>query len=290
MQILMLGGTRFFGRHAVRALLERGHDVTIGTRGRTPDDFGDRVKRIVLDRHDPASLRSSLAGRRFDAIIDNLCYCSNDVKYLLDAADCGRYVMTSTTAVYAKHWNTAESEFDPLTKPLVWCDRPAFPYGEVKRQAECALRQRYPQVPAAAARFPFVIGPDDYTGRLRFYVAHALRGQPMFIDNIDRQMGFVRSDEAGAFLAFLAESDFTGAINGSSPQTASLREILDSVAAKTGRSAILTADGEPAPYNGEVEYSIDTARAASIGFRFSPLKDWLWGLLDRLIEDCTAEG
>ncbi len=41
MKVLMLGGTRFFGKHAVRALLKRGHTVTIGTRGRTPDAFGD---------------------------------------------------------------------------------------------------------------------------------------------------------------------------------------------------------------------------------------------------------
>ena len=285
MNILMLGGTRFFGKHAVRALLSRGHEVTIGTRGQTSDEFGDRVRRIALDRHDPQSLRRNLSDRHFDAIVDNLCYCSNDVKYLLDAADCDRYVMTSTTAVYDKHWHTAESEFDPLQKPLVWCDRPAFPYDEVKRQAECALFQRYPQVPSVAARFPFVIGPDDYTQRLRFYVTHALHGVPMHVDNAGRQMGFVRSDEAGALLAFLAESDFHGAVNGSSPQTISIREVLDYVREQTGCAAILSDDGEAAPYNGENEYSIDISRAEELGFRFTPLKEWIYDLLDRYIAE-----
>ena len=35
MKLLILGGTKFLGRHAVDAALAAGHDVTIFTRGRT---------------------------------------------------------------------------------------------------------------------------------------------------------------------------------------------------------------------------------------------------------------
>ena len=48
MKILVIGGTRFFGIHMVKELLDRGHDITIATRGLTPDNFGDKVKRIVF--------------------------------------------------------------------------------------------------------------------------------------------------------------------------------------------------------------------------------------------------
>jgi len=41
MKILVLGGTRFFGIHMVNDLIEKGHEVTIATRGITPDYFGD---------------------------------------------------------------------------------------------------------------------------------------------------------------------------------------------------------------------------------------------------------
>ena len=44
--------------------------------------------------------------RYFDAVIDNLDYRSCDVRALLDSLNCGRYVMTSTTAVYDKHPGT----------------------------------------------------------------------------------------------------------------------------------------------------------------------------------------
>ena len=48
MNILVIGGTRFFGIPMVDKLLEAGHDVTIATRGLSPDSFGGRVKRIVF--------------------------------------------------------------------------------------------------------------------------------------------------------------------------------------------------------------------------------------------------
>ncbi len=44
-KVLVLGGTRFFGKHLVEALLQDGHDVTIATRGITEDSFGSRVKK-----------------------------------------------------------------------------------------------------------------------------------------------------------------------------------------------------------------------------------------------------
>lgn len=42
MKILVIGGTRFFGIHMVEELLKAGHDITIATRGRASDSFGNR--------------------------------------------------------------------------------------------------------------------------------------------------------------------------------------------------------------------------------------------------------
>ena len=284
MNILVIGGTRFFGIPMIEELLKSGHDVTIATRGLSADSFGSRVKRLILDRADAQSVRNALSGRHFDVIIDKLAYCSNDIKSVMDAADFDRYIQMSTTAVYdPKHINTMESDFDALAKELVWCDRPDFPYAEIKRQAECALWQKYPDRNWITVRYPFVIGKDDYTKRLLFYVEHVMKSIPMFIDNPDCQMGFIRSDEAGKFLAFLAGKDFRGAVNGASEGTVSVMEILDYVEQKTGRQAVIEAVGDPAPYNGESEYSINTDKAAALGFRFSRLRDWIYDLLDYYI-------
>lgn len=283
MKILVLGGTRFFGKHLVRALLAAGHEVTIATRGQAGEDFDGRTGRLIIERTDPECLKRVIGITHYDVIFDNIAYCSNDVKNILDAADCDRYIMTSTTAVYHKHMDTRESDFDPLTKELVWCNRPEVSYDEGKRLAECALFTRYSHIKAAAVRYPFVIGTDDYTGRLAFYVRHILEGKPMYVDHFDAELAFVRSDEAGAFLAFLAESGFCGQINGSSSQTVSVHEIADYVEKKTGKSVLLARDGDPAPYNGEQSYTINTERAEGLGFHFTPLREWIYGLIDHYI-------
>ena len=50
MKLLVLGGTRFLGRHLVDAALARGHDVTIFTRGVTPLPSGVAVRQLVGNR------------------------------------------------------------------------------------------------------------------------------------------------------------------------------------------------------------------------------------------------
>lgn len=284
MNILVLGGTRFFGRHLVQALLSDGHNVTIATRGHTKDSFGGQIKRLIVERTSAESLRLSLRHVHYDVIYDNLAYCSNDIKYLLDTADCGRYIMTSSASVYDSVYDCRlhirEEEFDPLQKELIWCSRADFPYDELKRQAECALFQKYPHIHAAAVRFPFVIGADDYTRRLLFYVDHIIKEKPVSVDRFDAPLSFIRSDEAGAFLAFLSGSDYCGPVNGSSEQTLSIHNLSDYVNQKTGKSILLSPDGASAPYNGTSGYSLNVDRARESGFQFTPLHEWVYDLID----------
>ena len=106
----------------------------------------------------------------------------------------------------------------------------------------------------------------------------------MHIDDIDMQMGLIRSDEAGKFMAFLAESDLQGPVNGCAAGTISVREILDYISEKTGKKPVLSEAGDEAPYNGlEEDYSINTQKAQEAGYHFSSLKDWIYELLDELI-------
>ncbi len=287
MKVLVLGGTRMMGKHLVRALLSGGHEVTLANRGRLGDDFGDRVHRLILDRTDEPALKQGLSGKSFDVVYDTLAYCSNDVKRLIPHLSCRKYLSISSTAVYQKHWDTKEAEFDPLAEPVTWGDRPDFPYDEGKRQAERALAQSFPELPYTAVRFPFVIGEDDYTRRLYFYVEHTLLGKAMNIDDPEAQMSFVSSEEAGKFLAFLGEQEPQKGINGANPGTISLQEVLRYVTEKTGKQPVFGSDGDPAPYNGEREYSINTEKAERLGFSFSPLQDWIFPLLDHYIKEIS---
>ncbi len=81
-----------------------------------------------------------------------------------------------------------------------------------------------------------------------------------------------------------ASLDDRRAINGSSEGTISIKEIISYVEEKTGTKAIIDEKGESAPYNGESEYSINTEKAQSLGFKFSALHDWIYELLDYYIQ------
>ncbi len=285
MEILVIGGTRLIGIHLVKELLRMGHHVTIATRGQAEEPFGDRVERLIIERTDPEDLKNKLLKRSFDLVCDSLAYCSLDVKALLDVVSCRHYTMISSGSVYSLKNNLREEEFDPYTYPLKWCHREEYPYDEIKRQAECALYQYYKNRPTAAVRFPYVIGRDDYTKRLYFYVEHIIKGIPMHIDNREEQLSFISSEEAGGFLAWVAVKELTGTINASGLGTISLTEIIRYVEEKSGRKAILAPEGDPAPYNGAPSFSLNTSRAEALGYSFRPLEDYLYQLLDYYIAE-----
>jgi len=72
--ILVLGGTGFFGIYAVKRLLENGHQITIATRGQTKIPFESQVAHIPLERTCPESISAALKGKNYDIIVDNLVF------------------------------------------------------------------------------------------------------------------------------------------------------------------------------------------------------------------------
>lgn len=288
MKILVMGGTRFMGVHLVKALINDGHQVTIATRGKAKVTFDDRVRHIIVDRSNREEMSEIFRGQSYDVICDNIAYCSNDVRNLLEAIKCERYILISSASVYpVLGIDTVEEDFNPILHSLVWCERADYPYDEVKRQAECALFQKFSEIPAVAVRFPYVLGEDDYTKRLYFYVEHILNDIPMHVDNPEAEMAFVNSLEAGEFLAWLTTKEFTGPVNASSKGTATLQEIFDYIERKTGKKPILDKEAEAAPYNEGEAYSLNTGRAEESGYQFLKLKDWLYKLLDSYIAEIT---
>lgn len=285
MKVLVLGGTRFFGVHMVNALLAIGNEVTIATRGKAKDTFGHKVQRLIVERTNPDSIAEVIGNQYFDVVCDNLAYCSNDVKALLDSVKCGRYVMTSSASVYAnQHLQTAESEFNPLLHPLKWCSRLDYPYDEIKRQAESALFQNYIQFQSVAVRFPYVIGEDDYTNRLYFYVEQIIKVSPLNLDNVHDQIGFINSSEAGKFLAWTAEQRFAGTINASNVGTISVEEIINYVEKKTKKKAVYSLNGLEGTYNGQKSFCLNVMRANNLGYHFTDINEWIYELIDKYIE------
>ena len=285
MNILVLGGTRFFGIPMVKALIKQGHDITIATRGNSKQDFYENTGHVILDRTDESSIKNAIGGQHFDVIIDKIAYSSNDVRNLLEHVTCDKYIQMSTCSVYHKcHYNITEDEFITASYPLRWADRTSD-YSESKRQAERAVLEYLNSNRYTFVRYPVVMGENDYTGRLKFYVEHIKEQKPMYIDDIDRHLSFIYEDEAGLFIAHLVEHFISGPVNGCSDGSVSISDIINYVEEKTGKKALLSDDGESAPYNGYSDnntFNTDKARAG--GFVFSHIDDWLYTLLDKYIE------
>ena len=108
-----------------------------------------------------------------------------------------KYVMTSSMAVYEPTLSLSEENFNPYEYAIAYGDRNDFNYGEGKRLAEAVVFQQatFPVV----ARFPVVIGENDYTKRLQFYVEHIVREEPVAVNDLDGKLSFIHEEEAGDF-------------------------------------------------------------------------------------------
>lgn len=172
-KILVIGGTRLFGRHLVHSLVGQGHDVTIATRGIAADDFGDTVQRIQVDRRNSDAMRAAFAGiAGFDLVYDQMCYNPLDARISTETftGKVTRYVMASTIEVYRHLVGVNSGVFTETAIDLAqqkidldfdWYD-PAIAdqsYAEGKRQAEAYFLQ-HSSLPVVAVRIGHVLaGP-----------------------------------------------------------------------------------------------------------------------------------
>ena len=193
MHILIIGGTRFMGALTVWRLLARGERVTILTRGQARDDFGERVERIVADRETPA-FAASLAGRRFDAVIDFVAFNGNDVRGAIAALGdrAGHYVLVSTGQVYLVREGLRDAQGVPqlareldyagtvIARPTAPRDAGQWDYGAGKREAEDALVEAA-AFPSTRIRIPMVNGPRDPDRRIENYLVRMLDGGPVVV-------------------------------------------------------------------------------------------------------------
>ena len=281
MKILVVGGTRYFGIPMVNKLLKNGHEITIATRGNSKPEFEGSVDYVVMDRMDSESVNKALGGRHFDMIIDKIAYSSNDVKALLENVSCGKYIQMSTCSVYPKeHADITEDEFRPEEYELNWIGR-IQDYQETKRQAERAVFEFMDPANISFVRYPIVLGENDYTGRLDFYIEHIRDQKPMNIDDLDKEMAFIFENNAGDFIAYLADHFVPGPINGCSKETVKISDIIEHIEKRLGKKAVISPQGDIAPYNGlEDTLSFNTKKAQSIGYKFRELNDWLYPLMD----------
>ncbi|MFD1736479.1 NAD-dependent epimerase/dehydratase family protein [Bacillus salitolerans] len=98
---LILGGTQFVGKRLVQLLIDKGVRVTIATRGKTDDAFGNLVSRLIIEREDNESLVEAFEGEKWDVVFDQTCYSPLEALGSAKALEgkIAKYVITSSQAV-----------------------------------------------------------------------------------------------------------------------------------------------------------------------------------------------
>jgi len=95
MNLLILGGTRFVGRHLTEAALAAGHEVSLFNRNRHGAGLFPEAETLVGDRLGDLS---ALEGKSWDAVIDTSAYTPGAAKRSADLLQnaVGHYTFIST--------------------------------------------------------------------------------------------------------------------------------------------------------------------------------------------------
>ena len=160
LRVLFLGGTGFIGPHMVRRALERGHRVTLFTRGRSGTDLFPDVERLIGDRRGQLD---ALKGKTWDVVIDNSGYVPADVSdsVALLRASVGHYLYTSTIDAYRDFHTANIDESYPLASlpPGTPHDTQKY-YGPLKALCEQAVADGLPGR-FTVVRPGWIAGPGD---------------------------------------------------------------------------------------------------------------------------------
>jgi 2'-hydroxyisoflavone reductase len=187
MKLLILGGTRFVGRHLVTAALARNHEVTLFNRGKHPSAAG--VETIYGDRN---SDLAKLQGGRWDAVVDTCGYLPRTVRAAAEllSHSVDRYVFISSVSVYADKSVVGIDENAALAtltnEQLVRANEidssgqaSAVSYGEMygglKALCEQAAQEVLPNR-VLIIRPGLIVGSYDYTDRFTYWVVRVARG------------------------------------------------------------------------------------------------------------------
>ncbi|MFF2174923.1 NAD-dependent epimerase/dehydratase family protein [Lysinibacillus sp. NPDC058147] len=291
MNILVLGGTRFFGKKLVELCLQNGHSVTILTRGQSGNPFGTKVKQLIVNRDDADSLSQALSSSTWDIVYDNICYSPNEAYKICEILEgkTKKLVFTSTLSTYEIDGNVkTEEDFNPYDYEVRMGNREDFSYGEGKRQAEAVLFKEA-TFPVVAVRFPIVMGENDYTRRLHFHIERVLQEQPISLPNIEAKMSFITDDEAAAFLYFAGITPIEGPYNATAAGAISLKDLLGLIEETTGKHAKISLVGgdekSQSPYGVPADWYMSTTKAEATGFTFSQLHDWLPTLVKTIVKE-----
>lgn len=120
MKVLIIGGTGILSKAVVDECVLHGYTVTMINRGSRKLFINKNVELLVSDVHDAEKIKSLLNGKKFDAVIDFLCFTTSDIDYSvgLFGMYAKQFIFISSAQVYNTSISEVLSETSDLVQPL----------------------------------------------------------------------------------------------------------------------------------------------------------------------------
>jgi 2'-hydroxyisoflavone reductase len=227
MKLLILGGTRFVGRHLVAAALARHHEVTLFNRGKHSSAVLPCVETIHGDRN---SDLGKLQGRRWDAVVDTCGYLPRAVRASAEilSRSAGRYVFISSLSVYADVSRPGIDETAPVASLTGAQLEEANAIDSSGQPSAVTYREMYGGLKALCERAAeeillgrvliirpgLIVGPDDYTDRFTYWAVRVARGGEVLAPGRpDRYVQLIDARDLAEWTVSMIEREAAGVYN-----------------------------------------------------------------------------
>ena len=307
MKILILGGTRFVGRHIAQAALARGHDVTLFNRGQSDPNPALAVEQLRGNRDGDLG---ALRGRRWDSAIDVSGYVPRIVRASLEllAPAVDHFTFISTVSVYDS--SKAGDLVDEQAPIKTIEDRnrediqDPVAYGALKALCEGLVETALPGR-VLIPRLSLVVGPRDPTDRFTYWVRRIARGGSVLaFDGPDRHViCFIDARDIASWTVKGVEAGLTGTFNLGGQTGITIGQVLETCRVVSHAPAtsfvwvseafLLKHDVKPsdlplwAPPGRDNFAGLDSTKALAAGLRLRPLATTI---ADTLAWDKTRAG
>jgi 2'-hydroxyisoflavone reductase len=239
MNLLIIGGTRFLGRHLVTAAQARDHEVTLFNRGMHSSEPLTDAEAIHGDRYNDLA---KLQGRRWDAVVDTCGMVPRAVRVaaeaLSDSVD--RYVFISSQNAYADVSVPGVDETFPVrtltTEELAEANaidtagQPSYGqlYGGLKALCEHGAEAVMPGR-VLTIRPGLIVGPYDYTDRFTYWPVRVARGGEVLAPGRpDRFVQLIDARDLAEWTVSMIEQRAAGVYNANGPtNTMTMQSVLE---------------------------------------------------------------
>ena len=219
MRILIIGGTRFLGRHLVESALARSHEVTLFNRGKSNPNLFPDLETIIGDReHDV----NKLEGRIWDAAIDVAGYVPRIVRLSAEVLKdtVSRYVFISSISVYENFKKVGIDESDPVGKIKDETVEAITgeTYGPLKALCEKTVEDIYGLERTLIVRPGLIVGPHDPTDRFTYWPVRVARGGDVLApEKPEAPIQIVDVRDLSEFIIDLIQVNASGVYNATGP-------------------------------------------------------------------------